>query len=149
MKRRPGWTRLSHGGGGRLPLFGVPTNRLHDCPALFLVDISPHRTASIVVRRTLSQLAAAQPCIGCFSKQNIHSFPRWSLAHTRPSTPTPTAPQVPDARLVPGFDRLAPNMSMLMAEGTAQISDPFHAAFYNLPFSELFSKVGFGRQVVV
>lgn len=72
--------------------------------------------------------------------------PLAAAAHICPSSPTPPPLQVPDARLVPGFDRLAPNISLLMAEGTAQISDPLHAAFYNMPFSELFSKVGPGRR---
>ncbi|KAG2482241.1 hypothetical protein HYH03_018824 [Edaphochlamys debaryana] len=48
--------------------------------------------------------------------------------------------EVPDATQVPGFDTLATNITLLMTEANAQITDPIRKAFYATPLAPLLSK---------
>eukprot|EP00198_Chlamydomonas_reinhardtii_P005393 XP_001694729.1 cytochrome P450 [Chlamydomonas reinhardtii] len=47
---------------------------------------------------------------------------------------------VPDATALPGFDELASNILLLMAEANAQVTDPLRAFFYFTPIAPLVSK---------
>ncbi|KAG2423942.1 hypothetical protein HXX76_014883 [Chlamydomonas incerta] len=128
------------GGPGKISMFGTPDEvhwrnaRKTTAPAFSMANVRRYYGGVLsAAGELLSSLDAEQGALGAVDVEPL--LQRLMLRATLEGLF-----EVPDATALPGFDDLASNILLLMAEANAQVTDPVRAFFYSTPIAPLVSK---------
>ncbi|KAG2434429.1 hypothetical protein HYH02_012259 [Chlamydomonas schloesseri] len=128
------------GGPGKISMFGTPDEvhwrnaRKTTAPAFSMANVRRYYGGVLsAAGELLTSLDAEQGALGAVDAEPL--LQRLMLRATLEGLF-----EVPDATALPGFDTLASNILLLMAEANAQVTDPLRAFFYFTPVAPLVSK---------